>query len=57
MKLSPTGWKYFKISSEVQSNELSIESNRQLVLYTRRGDIPSQTFYNWYLEIEPNQEY
>ena len=45
--LNATSWRYYRINSN-ENVRLTIEGSNNTYVYTRRGDIPSQSFYNSY---------
>ena len=45
--LNATSWRYFKVDSS-DNVRLQVEGSNNTLVYTRKGDIPSQSFYNTY---------
>ena len=45
--LNATSWRFFSIG-EGENIKLKIEATNNTLVYTRRGGIPSQSFYNSY---------
>ena len=55
--MNATNWMYFKLADNINKMKVTVKSSGgPFILYTRKDDVPSQSFYNWYMEIDANQE-
>ena len=48
--LNATSWVYFNLANKDDKKMISASSKNEFYIYTRKGNVPSQTFYEWYLQ-------
>ena len=50
LTLNATSWEYFNLANKNDRKIISVSSDKEFYVYTRKGNVPSQTFYEWYLQ-------
>jgi hypothetical protein len=55
LTLNATGWAYYKISDNSNKERLTVKGDGEFYVYTRKGDVPSQSFYNWFVKATSSQ--
>jgi len=53
--MNATNWSYYILDKDTDKMKVTIKTtNGPVTVYTRKEDIPSQSFHHWYLEIDAN---